>query len=48
VATAFPGWQLAVDRVVESPVERFTTVSRGFGDSEASLGANSRAVGSGG
>lgn len=41
VATVVPGLQVGIDRVVESPVERFTTNVPGFGNSEASLDGNS-------
>jgi Flp pilus assembly protein TadG len=45
IATVVPGFQLAVDRVVESPVERFTTDSRGFGNSEVPSGVSPSAGG---
>lgn len=46
VAAVVPGLQLTVDRVVESPVERFVPESHGFANSEGSSAANPRAVGS--
>ena len=45
VATVVPGLQLGIDRVVESPVERFTTGSRRLVHSEGSLVANPGTVG---
>jgi hypothetical protein len=43
-----PGFPVHVTQAVHSPTERFRGASRGFRSSPASLGANSRAVGSGG
>jgi hypothetical protein len=48
VATVVPGLRLTVDRVVESPIERFIPESRGFRNSEVASGANPRMVGAGG
>ncbi len=40
VATVLPGFRLVVDRVVESPVERFLPDLPGFGGPEVSSGVN--------